>query len=102
MAEGIELRHISCGSNVPMYRTSIATAAAGPFHGPMVVSMRPLKPADAIRAVQITTRFPSVHGAPVHIGKPELIGIADLAQAGLRRRGAGDATTSCRCSGPAG
>ena len=61
-----------------MYRTSIATQAAGPFHGPMVVSMRPLKPADAIRAVQITTRFPSVHGAPVHIGKPELIGIKDV------------------------
>ncbi len=80
MAEGIELRHIARGCNVPMYRTSIATRAAGPFHGPMVVSMRPLKPADAIRAVQITTRFPSVHGAPVHIGKPELIGIADLAK----------------------
>jgi uncharacterized protein YcsI (UPF0317 family) len=61
-----------------MYRTSIATVPVGPFHGPMVVSMRPLKPADAIRAIQITTRFPSVHGAPVHIGKPELIGIADL------------------------
>src|SRR5713226_5865395 len=57
-------------------RTSIAAHAAGPFHGPMVVSMRPLRPADAIRAVQITTRFPAVHGAPVHIGKPELIGIA--------------------------
>jgi uncharacterized protein YcsI (UPF0317 family) len=78
MAEGIELRHIRLGRNVPMYRTSIATVAAGAFHGPMVVSMRPLKPADAIRAVQITTRFPSVHGAPVHIGKPELIGISDI------------------------
>jgi uncharacterized protein YcsI (UPF0317 family) len=78
MAEGIVLRHIARGCNVPMYRTSIATTAAGPFHGPMVVSMRPLKPAEAIRAVQITTRFPSVHGAPVHIGKPELIGIGDL------------------------
>ncbi len=77
-AEGIELRHIAQRCNVPMYRTSIETAAAGPFHGPMVVSMRPLKPADAIRAVQITTRFPSVHGAPVHIGKPESIGIADV------------------------
>ena len=77
-AEGIEVRHIAQGCNVPMYRTSIPTAAAGPFHGPMVVSMRPFKPADAIRAVQITTRFPSVHGAPVHIGKPELIGISDL------------------------
>ncbi len=75
---GIELRHIACNATVPMYRTSIATVPAGPFHGPMVVSMRPLKPADAIRAVQITTRFPAVHGAPVHIGKPELIGIADL------------------------
>jgi uncharacterized protein YcsI (UPF0317 family) len=77
-AEGIELRHITLGRNVPMFRTSIATKEAGPFHGPLVVSMRPLKPADAIRAVQITTRFPSVHGAPVHIGKPELIGIKDV------------------------
>jgi uncharacterized protein YcsI (UPF0317 family) len=75
---GIELRHITCNATVPMYRTSIATVPAGPFHGPMVVSMRPMKPADAIRAIQITTRFPAVHGAPVHIGKPELIGIADL------------------------
>jgi uncharacterized protein YcsI (UPF0317 family) len=46
----------------------------------MVVSMRPFKPADAIRAVQVTTRFPSVHGAPVHLGKPELIGIKDIAK----------------------
>jgi uncharacterized protein YcsI (UPF0317 family) len=77
-AEGIELRHITRGCNVPMYRTSIATHEAGPFHGPMVVSMRPLTPRDAIRAVQITTRFPYVHGAPVHIGKPEMIGIKDI------------------------
>jgi uncharacterized protein YcsI (UPF0317 family) len=76
--DGIELRHITCGTTVPMYRTSIATTAAGPFHGPMVVSMRPLKPAAVIRAIQITTRFPAVHGAPVHIGKPELIGIKDI------------------------
>jgi uncharacterized protein YcsI (UPF0317 family) len=75
---GIELRHISCGTAVSMYRTTIATVPAGPFHGPMVVSMRPMKPADAIRAIQITTRFPTVHGAPVHIGRPDLIGIADL------------------------
>ena len=75
---GIELRHLTCGCTVPMYYTSIATTPAGPFHGPMVVSMRPMTPANAIRAVQITTRFPSVHGAPVHLGKPELIGIADV------------------------
>jgi uncharacterized protein YcsI (UPF0317 family) len=78
--DGIRLRHIERHTNVPMYRTSIATRPAGPFHGPLVVSMRPLRPAEAIRAVQITSRFPSVHGAPVHLGKPELIGIADIAR----------------------
>ena len=76
--DGIELRHISCNVAVPMFRTNVPTTAAGPFHGPLVVSMRPMKPTDAIRAIQITTRFPAVHGAPVHIGKPELIGIKDL------------------------
>ena len=76
--EGIEMRHIACNSNVPMYRTNIPCVSAGMFHGPLVVSMRPLKPADAIRAVQITSRFPSVHGAPVHLGMPAAIGIADI------------------------
>lgn len=78
--DGIELRHLTCGSNVPMYRTSVACVPAGPFRGPLVVSMRPLRPADAIRAIQVTSRFPAVHGAPVHIGLPEAIGIADLAR----------------------
>ena len=77
--DGIEIRHVTCRRNVSMYRTSIATAPAGLFRGPLVVSMRPFKPADAIRAIEITSRYPLVHGAPVHIGKPELIGIADLA-----------------------
>lgn len=63
-----------------MYKTNIATTAAGPFRGPLVVSMRPLKPKDAIRAVQITSRFPSVHGAPLHIGLPQAIGITDIAK----------------------
>lgn len=75
---GIPMRHIDCGSNVPMYRTNIQTDPAGVFHGPMVVSMRPMKPADVVRAVQVTSRFPRVHGAPVHIGLPHMIGIADL------------------------
>ena len=77
---GIELRHMTCDCTVPMYRTSIATTPAGPFRGPLVVSMRPMTPANAIRAVQITTRFPSVHGAPVHLGKPGMIGIKDIAK----------------------
>ena len=78
VAEGLDVRHISCSSNVPMYRTNIATQSAGPFHGPLVVSMRPFKPADAIRAIQLTSKFPSVHGAPVHLGDVSLIGIDDL------------------------
>jgi uncharacterized protein YcsI (UPF0317 family) len=74
----VPLRHIARGSNVPMYRTSVATTPVGRLHGPLVVSMRPLAPADAIRAIQITSQLPAVHGAPVHIGFPEAIGIADL------------------------
>jgi uncharacterized protein YcsI (UPF0317 family) len=77
---GLRMAHLDQGVNVPMYRTNIATEAAGAFHGPMVVSMRPFKAADVIRAVQITSRFPNVHGAPVHLGDPALIGIADLSK----------------------
>jgi len=80
MDEGIRLRHVEQGRNVAMFRTNIATTPAGRFHGPLVVTMRPLKAADAIRAVQITSRYPAVHGAPVHLGNPALIGIADLAK----------------------
>ncbi|WP_164133793.1 D-glutamate cyclase family protein, partial [Stenotrophomonas maltophilia] len=58
----------------------IATAPAGPFKGPVVVTMRPFTPAGAIRAIQITSRFPQVHGAPIHFGDPAAIGIADLAK----------------------
>jgi len=79
LADGLPLRHVALGRNVAMYRTNIATAPAGPFHGPLVVSMRPMKAAHAIRAVQISSRYPAVHGAPVHLGDPALIGIADLA-----------------------
>ncbi len=78
LAEGLPVRHIEQGCNVPMYRTNVPTRPAGPFAGPLVVSMRPMLPADAIRAIQITSRFPAVHGAPVHLGFPETIGIADL------------------------
>lgn len=75
---GIALDHIDRDTIVPMYRTNIACVPAGPFRGRMVVSMRMLAPADAIKAIQITSRYPAVHGAPVHIGVPEAIGIADL------------------------
>ncbi|MGD8429458.1 MAG: putative hydro-lyase, partial [Ectothiorhodospiraceae bacterium] len=76
--DGIRLRHIDMDRNVSMYLTSTPLKPAGPFGGEMVVSMRPLRPADAIRAVQICTRFPQVHGAPVHLGDPSAIGIRDI------------------------
>jgi uncharacterized protein YcsI (UPF0317 family) len=80
MDAGLPLRYVEQGKNVPMFRTSVDTVPAGPFRGKLVVSMRPFRPADAIRAVQITSRFPSVHGAPVHLGRPDLIGIEDLSR----------------------
>ena len=75
---GLEVRYVSCGGNVSMYRTNIACRQAGPFAGPMVVSMRPFRPADALKATLITGAFPQVHGAPIHQGNPAEIGIADL------------------------
>ncbi|WP_081803655.1 putative hydro-lyase [Halotalea alkalilenta] len=80
MQDGIELRHITHQRVVPMYRTNIELVGAGPFTGTMVVSMRAMPPRDAIRAVQITTDMPSVHGAPVHLAEPGQIGITDLMQ----------------------
>ena len=75
---GVPLRYVSEGKNVAMYLSSIETEPSGPFRGPMAVSMRPLTPANAKLAVQITSRYPRAHGAPVHIGDPAAIGIADL------------------------
>ena len=77
-AAGIPVRHNDEGRNVPMYVTSRQTEPSGPFRGPLVVSMRPLAPADVQRAIEITARFPRVHGAPVHVGDPAELGIADL------------------------
>lgn len=78
VAAGIPLKHLAAGTNVAMYRTNIACEPAGPFAGPLVVSMRPLRPADAQRAIEITARFPEAHGAPIHVGDPEEIGIRNL------------------------
>ncbi len=75
---GVPVRHIEAGCNVPMYRTSITCQPAGVFHGPMVVSMRPMTPAQAIRAVEVCARFPRAHGVPIHLGDPAAIGILDL------------------------
>lgn len=75
---GIEIRHQTEGRNVPMYITNIETIPAGIFHGKMVVSMRPIPYDQVIKAVQVTGSMPRVHGAPIHIGDPKLIGIDDI------------------------
>lgn len=80
IADGLEVRNITENVNVPMYRTNIECQSAGPFSGTTVVSMRPMVPKDAIRAIQICSRFPSVHGAPLHFGNPEMIGINNINQ----------------------
>jgi uncharacterized protein YcsI (UPF0317 family) len=78
LLEGIPVRHVEHERVVPMYRTNIQTRTVGPFGGELVVSMRPMRPADAIRAVEITSLLPESHGAPVHLSEPDEIGIADL------------------------
>lgn len=80
LESGIPIRHLEEEKNTAMYITNIPSEPAGIFQGPMVVSMRPMSPEDALRAVQITSRFPSVHGAPIHIGDPEHIGIKNIDQ----------------------
>ncbi|MGB4300982.1 MAG: putative hydro-lyase, partial [Acetomicrobium sp.] len=75
---GIPVRHIECGCNVPMYITNIQCVPAGRLSGPMVVSMRPIPARQVPKAVLTTGRFPAVHGSPVHIGEPSIIGIKDI------------------------
>ena len=77
---GLEIRYITEAVNVSMYRTNILCRPAGVFSGPMVVSMRPFSPQDALRATVITAELPQVHGAPVHMGNPSGIGIGNLDQ----------------------
>jgi uncharacterized protein YcsI (UPF0317 family) len=79
-AAGIPLRHIELGRNCAMYRTNHQCEPAGPFHGPLVVSMRPIPHNLLAETVRITSCFPHAHGAPIHIGDPAALGITDLDQ----------------------
>jgi uncharacterized protein YcsI (UPF0317 family) len=80
LAGGLPIRNMEEGKNVSMYVTHRPCEPAGPFSAPLVVSMRPMTPEQAVRAVQITTRFHLTHGAPIHMGNPEALGIKDTAQ----------------------
>jgi uncharacterized protein YcsI (UPF0317 family) len=80
IAARVPVRNLEEGKNVSMYITNRDCIPAGPFSGPLVVTMRPMRPDQAIRATQVTTRFHLTHGAPIHLGSPDEIGIADLNQ----------------------
>jgi uncharacterized protein YcsI (UPF0317 family) len=80
LRSGIPVRHIEENTNVPMFITHIPCKPAGVFHGPMVVTMRPIPPDKVTRAIQISARYGSVHGAPIHIGDPSKIGIKNLSK----------------------
>jgi uncharacterized protein YcsI (UPF0317 family) len=77
---GVPVRHLEAGCNVPMFRTNIPCQPAGPFRGPLVVSMRPMTPAQALTATRVCARFGRAHGTPVHFGDPAALGIRDLGQ----------------------
>lgn len=77
---GVPVRHIEENCNVPMYLTNIPSKPAGVFRGNMVVSMRPLPYDQIVKSVLVTGAMPKVHGAPVHIGDPSVIGIQDIAK----------------------
>ncbi len=78
LAAGLPIRNLEENKNVSMYITQIACRPAGPFSAPLVVTMRPMTPKQAVRAVQVTTRFHLTHGAPIHLGSPLELGIRDL------------------------
>ena len=77
---GIPVRHLECGVNVPMFRSNIDLAPAGPFGGKMVITMRPIPSDQVAQARAISARFPQAHGGPIAIGDPATVGIADLSR----------------------
>lgn len=79
-ANDIPLRHLEEDVRVPVFITNRECVPAGRFHGPLVVSMRPIPYDKLVRAVQVTSRFPATHGAPVHVGDPAQIGIVDVSK----------------------
>ena len=75
---GIPVRHMETGRNVPMYRSNVSLAPAGPFKGNMVVTMRPIPAGQVDDAYKISGRYPHAHGAPIAHGNPSVVGISDL------------------------
>lgn len=80
-AAGLEPRHVSIGSNVPMYRTQKPLSPSGVFSGSSyVVSMRPYRPQDRELVRATTAPYRYAHGGPVAFGWAALeeLGIKDI------------------------
>lgn len=77
---GIPVRNIERGTMVPMFVTNLPCLPAGRFQGPTVVSMRPIPRTRLAEVRDLSARYPHAHGAPLHVGDPAAIGIADLAR----------------------
>jgi uncharacterized protein YcsI (UPF0317 family) len=75
---GVPVRNVERDTMVPMFVSNLACVPAGRFQGPMVVTMRPISEAQVEFVRALSARYPHAHGAPVHIGVPEPIGISDL------------------------
>jgi uncharacterized protein YcsI (UPF0317 family) len=80
LAAGVPVRHLEQGCSVPMFRTNQMCQPGGRLHGPLVVSMRPVPAELVATAVEVTARYPAVHGAPVHVGDPAALGLEDLSR----------------------
>jgi len=76
---GLRVAHLDKpGGRIAVYTSGIDCVPAGPFAGPMVVSLRPIPRGELDRVVEVTKRYPSIHGGPVHIGDPAAIGVTDV------------------------
>jgi len=75
---GVRVAHVECGTTVPMFITNRRCRDAGRFRGPLVVTMRPIQPAQVPLVLELSARYPHAHGSPVHLGDPAAIGIGDL------------------------
>jgi cysteine synthase len=75
---GVPLRNVERDTMISMFVSNLACAPAGRFHGLMVVTMRPIAEAQVDLVRELSSRYLHAHGAPVHVGDPEAIGITDL------------------------
>ncbi|XP_066463656.1 D-glutamate cyclase, mitochondrial isoform X1 [Eleutherodactylus coqui] len=75
---GVPVRNVEQELNVSMYKTAVPCHQVGAFSCNLVVTMRPIPQGKLEAAVVATHPMKKYHGAPVHIGSPDFLGINDL------------------------